>query len=103
MPNRKFHLHDGKKGAALGVRIIPRAKKNEVAEVLKDGTIRVRLQAAPNQDDEINQLLAELLSTVLGVPNRQIEVVAGQSGRDKLVSILNIDAQDVQQKIMASL
>ncbi|MBC8331531.1 MAG: DUF167 domain-containing protein [Anaerolineae bacterium] len=103
MPNRKFHLHNGKKGAALGIRVVPRASKNEIAEIMKDGTIRVRLQAAPQQDEDMNSLLAELLSSVLDVPVDQIEIIAGQSGRDKLVSILEIDATSVQKKIAASL
>ncbi|MBT3391467.1 MAG: DUF167 domain-containing protein [Chloroflexi bacterium] len=103
MPNRKFHLHNGKKGAALGIRIVPRANKNEIAEIMKDGTIRVRLQAAPQQDEDINSLLAELLSSVLDVSIDQIEIIAGQSGRDKLISIVDIDATSVQKKIAASL
>ncbi len=101
MPNREFHLHDGKKGAALGVRVVPRARKNEIVEVMKDGAIRVRLQAEP-QDANLNKMLAEYLSSILGISAQQIEVVAGQNGRDKLVSILDIDADSVQQKIIAS-
>lgn len=103
MPNRKFHLHNGKKGAALGIRVVPRASNNEIAEVMKDGTIRVRLKAAPQQNEAINTMLAELLSSVLEVPVDRIEIIAGKSGRDKLVSILDIDAIGVQKKIVASL
>ena len=39
MPNRKFHLHDGKVGSALAVRVTPRAGRNEIMEVMSDGTI----------------------------------------------------------------
>jgi hypothetical protein len=99
MPKRPFHLHNGKKGAALGVRVIPRAKKNEIVEVLDDGTLRVRLNT-PADSEEINQVLAEFLAQVLGVPISKIDVVAGQSSRDKLVSVLEMDAPAAHQRIM---
>ena len=47
MSERKFHLHDGKVGAAITVRVTPRASKNEISEILDDGTIKVRLIAGP--------------------------------------------------------
>lgn len=99
MSKRSFNLHNGKKGAALGVRVIPRAKKNEIAEVLEDGTLRVRLNT-PADSEEINQVLAEFLSQVLDMPMDKIDIVAGQSSRDKLVSVLEMDAPAVHQKIM---
>ena len=40
MAPRDFHLHDGKKGAALALRVTPRASKNEIVEVLSDGTVK---------------------------------------------------------------
>jgi len=58
MSTQEFHLHDGRKGSALGIRVIPRATRNEIVEILHDGTIRVRLKAAP-QEKEINQTLAD--------------------------------------------
>ena len=47
MTPRDFHLHDGKKGAALALRVTPRASKNEIVEVLSDGTVKVHLTAPP--------------------------------------------------------
>ena len=101
MPDRNFHLHDGQSGAALAVRITPRATSNLVAEILHDGTIRIRLAAAPG--DEINTALTGFLSSILGVPESVIDVVAGQTGRDKLVSILNMDSDTAHKKIIEHL
>ena len=101
MAERKFHLHDGQSGAALAVRVTPRASQNQVAEILHDGTIRIRLAAAPG--NEINNALTEYLSSILGVPESVIDVVAGQTGRDKLVSILNMDSETAHQKIIEHL
>ena len=101
MSDRNFHLHDGQSGAALAIRITPRATSNQVAEILHDGTIRIRLTAAPG--DEINSVLKEFLSSILEVPESTIDVVAGQTGRDKLVSILNLDSETAHKKIIKHL
>lgn len=99
MGSRNYHLHDGKKGAALAVRVIPRSSKNEIAEILNDSTVKIRL--IPSADDKkLNQTLLEFLSTVLGVPVGRMEVVAGLSGLDKLVTVLDLDAATVHQQII---
>jgi uncharacterized protein (TIGR00251 family) len=102
MSDRSFHLHDGKKGTALAIRVTPRASKNEIAEILHDGTIRVRLTAPP-VEGKANEALAKYLSEILSVPKTSVEIVAGQTGRDKLVSVLNMDAEAAQRKILEHL
>jgi len=102
MSDRKYNLHDGKKGAALAVRVTPRASRNEIAEVLDDGTIKVRIAAQP-ADNEANAALLEYLSEILGVPKSRLDIVAGVTGRDKLISVLDMDAETVQQRIVAHL
>ena len=58
MAPRNFHLHDGKKGAALAIRVTPRASRNEIVEILSDGTVRIRLTAPP-AEDKANQALVK--------------------------------------------
>jgi len=38
---RNYKLHNGKKGAAIAVRVTPRASKNSIVGVQSDGTIRI--------------------------------------------------------------
>ena len=102
MSDRKFKMHNGQKGSALAVRITPRASANEIAELLDDGTIKVRL-AAPPTDNEANDALLEYLSEILGVPKSQLEIVAGSDGRDKLISVVDMDVEMVHQRILAHL
>ncbi|MEZ0396991.1 MAG: DUF167 domain-containing protein [Anaerolineales bacterium] len=102
MSPRKFRLHDGKKGAALAVRVTPRASRNEIVEVLSDGTVKVHLTAPP-VEGKANEALIEFLAEVLDVAPSRIEVVAGAGGRDKLISILDMDAEIVHKKIIAHL
>jgi len=102
MSNRKFKMHDGRRGSALAVRITPRATRNEIVEVLDDGTIKVRI-AAPPADNEANEALIGYLSEILGVPKSKLDIVAGMSGRDKLISVVDMDVETVHQRILAHL
>ena len=102
MSDRKFKMHDGQKGSALAVRITPRANRNEIVELLDDGTIKVRI-AAPPTDDEANQVLLDYLSEILGVPRSKLDIVAGEAGRDKLISIVDMDVETAHQRILAHL
>jgi uncharacterized protein YggU (UPF0235/DUF167 family) len=95
-------LHDGKKGAALAVRVVPRSSRNEVAEVTNEGTVKVRLTVSA-EDANLNQELKNFLAQVLDVPKNRIEVVAGLSGLDKLVSVDDLDANAVQSRILKKL
>jgi len=95
---RKFHLHDGKKGAALAVRVVPDSHKDEISAILEDGTLQISLSSSLEQD-EVNQMLAKFLAKVFKVPSSKIEVVAGFSGQDKLVAILDMDAELAHKKI----
>ena len=100
MVDRKFNLHGGQKGSALAVRVTPRASRNEIVEMLEDGTIRVRI-AAPPVDDEANNTLLEFLAEILGVPKSRLDIVAGETGRDKLISVLDMDVETAHQRIVA--
>lgn len=102
MSPRKFHLHDGKKGAALAVRVTPRASKNEIVEVLSDGTVKVHLTAPP-VEGKANEALVNFMAEVLDVPPSRIEIVAGATGRDKLISVLEMDSVTVHKKIVKHL
>ena len=102
MPRRNFHLHDGKVGSALAVRVTPRASRNKIAELMSDGVVKIHL-AAPPVDGEANEQLVSFLAEILNIPKSRIEIVAGASGRDKLISVLDMDAESVHKRIVAHL
>jgi uncharacterized protein YggU (UPF0235/DUF167 family) len=99
MVQREFHLHNGRKGAALSVRVESNSRADEIAEILTDGTLYIRLSSSP-VEMEVNQSLTDFLSSVLQVPKKKIEIVAGLSGSDKLVSILDMEAELAHKKIL---
>jgi uncharacterized protein (TIGR00251 family) len=100
MPRTSNRFHDARQGSALAVRVIPRAGRNQIAELMDDGRVKIRLAAAP-VDGEANQQLIRFLSEVLQVPRSAIEIVAGLTSRDKLVTVLSLDAETLQQRISA--
>jgi uncharacterized protein (TIGR00251 family) len=99
---RKYRLHDGKKGAALAVRVTPRSSHNEIVEIQEDGTVRIHL-TAPAHEGKANEELIEFLSEILGAPKSHIDILAGASGRDKLITVLDMDADEVHSRIVGHL
>ncbi len=97
MIGREFRFHHGGKGAALAVRIKSGSKNNRIKKVLKDGTVVVNLKG--NKKDS-NQELLEFLSRELQVEKDRMEIIAGQTGRNKLISILQIQPHDIQRIIL---
>lgn len=102
MGQRNYHLHDGKKGAAIAVRVTPRSSRNQIVGVLHDGTIKIHVTAAPTEG-EANDALIKFLSDVLGIPKSRIDIVAGATGRDKLISVLDMDADVLHKKIVENI
>jgi uncharacterized protein YggU (UPF0235/DUF167 family) len=54
-------------------------------------------------DGEANEQLVTFLAEVLSVPKSHIEIVAGATGRDKLISVIDTDVAAVQKKILAQI
>jgi uncharacterized protein (TIGR00251 family) len=98
--SRKFKLSNGKQGAALTIRVTPRARKTEIGGVLDDGTLRIRVSAPP-VEGKANKALIKFLSEVLGVRKNKIEIVAGERGLDKIISVIGLPAAEAEAAIKA--
>ena len=101
MIEHKFQFGEGKGGAALPVKVVPRASKNEIVGVGEDGTLRIRVTAPP-VEGAANEAVIELLADVLGIAKSNIDIVAGLAGTTKLVSIIGIDPIQVDAKLRAA-
>lgn len=101
MADRKFEITDAQGGSALGVRIVTRATATEIAGRLDDGTLKIRLKASPAGDPAANKELVDFLSDKLSVESDRIEIVAGEGSRDKILSVMGLTTQEVEQKLMA--
>ncbi len=97
--DRKFEFTDAKGGSALGVRVVTRATATEIVGMQDDGTLKVRLKASPAGSPEANKELIDYLAAQLGVDAGQIEIVAGQDSRDKILSIVGMTTSQVETKL----
>lgn len=75
-------------GVRLRLHIQPRAATTEIAGVHGDA-LKIRL-AAPPIDGAANEELVRFLASILSVPTRHVEVVAGFRGRRKIAVIHGI-------------
>ena len=96
MSAHKFQFGKGTGGSALSIKVTPRARKNEIVGVMADGTLKIRVTAPP-VDNKANEAVIELLAEALNVPKSRIDIVAGASSTQKLVSVTDITPDQVEE------
>lgn len=95
---RRYRFHDGRIGSAMAVHVTPRSRKNELTAISSDGTLRVRLTAPP-VEGAANKALLDLLANILGVRSNTLEIIAGEKGKDKIISVVDLDAHTVEERV----
>ena len=75
-------------GIELSITVVPGASRSEVAGILGD-RLKVRVAAAA-EGGKANRAVVELLRDWLGA--REVEIVAGRSGRDKSVLVSGLSS-----------
>jgi len=73
------------------VRLTPRGGLDRVDGVV-EGVLRARV-AAPAVDGAANQALIRLVADELGVPRRDVRLVAGAASRTKLITVDGLSAE----------
>jgi hypothetical protein len=97
--NRKFEITDARGGSALTIRVVTQAQQTELAGIQEDGSLKVRLVNSPAGDPAANRELLEFLAERLGTTLDHLEIVAGASGREKIVSIEGMTSAEVEQRL----
>lgn len=84
-------------GVRIELLVQPRASRTRVVGEHGD---RLKLQiAAPPVDGEANEAVIAFLASTLGVARRDVELVAGQTGKRKSVVIHGADLEQVQERL----
>jgi uncharacterized protein (TIGR00251 family) len=83
----------------LAIRVQPRAKRTEIAGE-RGGTLVIRV-AAPPVDGKANDAVRRLIAQRLGVPRSAVEIVRGESARDKLVRIEGLSADEARTRLLS--
>ncbi|NIO68397.1 MAG: YggU family protein [Anaerolineae bacterium] len=94
---REFKITDAERGAAFPVRVIPRASRNEI-EGVTGNALKVRVTAPP-VEGAANKALIELLAERLKIRKSQIEIVAGQTSRHKMISVVGLQPSEVEERL----
>ncbi len=70
----------------LRVKVVPRASKSGIAGQLADGTLKVKIAAAPEKG-RANEALIEVLAENYGVSRADVSILSGHRATLKLVRI----------------
>lgn len=89
---------DARSGAAITVKVTPKAKATKVQGVMEDGTIKIQVTAPP-EEGKANEMLLDFLAEKLGLKANQIEIVAGLSSERKLISLIGIAPDEVDARL----
>lgn len=73
-------------GTEIAVRVTPKASRNCV--VVEEGQIRVYVTTVP-EGGKANAAVVKLLAKAVGVPKSRLDLVRGQTARDKVFLVLD--------------
>ena len=82
---------------AFPVRVVPRAKKNEIVGV-EGEVLKVRI-AAPPVRGKANEALVEFLAQALGVRKGQVEIASGQRARNKTIRVRGLSEKEARERL----
>ena len=97
MVHGELDLRQSEDGVTLRVRVRPRASRDAVQGV-HDGALVVQIAAKP-VDGEANAALMRFVAHELRVTQSALELVRGQTGRDKLVRVRGLAAEVVRTRL----
>lgn len=88
-----IEISDKEGSVTLRVRVHPRASRTELTGELA-GALKLKITAPP-VDGKANEECRRFLAKLLGVSAGSVEIIAGNSSRDKVVRIHGVTASKV--------
>lgn len=84
-------------GATFAVKVHPRAKKNAITGEVGDA-LKLSLTAPP-VDGKANEACIEFSAKLLEVPRSSVSIAAGRTGRNKVIHVAGLSAQQVRERM----
>jgi uncharacterized protein (TIGR00251 family) len=78
----------------LEIRVQPNARKNEI-QGFREGVLYIKI-AAPPVEGKANKELIGYLSDILGIAKSRVSIEKGVTGRNKLISIIGLNQEQVK-------
>lgn len=91
-------MSDSSSLTRLSVRIYAGAAKNEVV-AFADGVLRVKV-AAPPSKGKANKELIDFLSKCLGISKNRLDIIKGQTSRNKIVAIEGLSQEESLKRLL---
>lgn len=82
--------------ALIQVRVVPRSSLNKIA--FHDGGLKVWVTSPP-VDGAANDAVCAILAKFLGIAPSRVQVVRGQTSKDKLLKVDGLSLQQIQEKV----
>lgn len=92
-----FQVKEFKKGLAFEIQVTPHASRAEITG-LQDGALKLKVTAQP-VDGAANEACLKLLAKALKLKKSQMEILAGEKSRKKIVLVKDINKKDLEEKI----
>ena len=86
-----------KNGVQFSAYILPRSSQNKISG-LHDKALKIKLTSPP-VDGEANKMLIKYLAKTLKITPANILIVSGATGRNKSISVENIDEEQLKAKL----
>ena len=93
----ELHLQETPQGTRLKLRVVPGASRDRVVGVLGDA-LKVCVSAAPEKG-KANKRIVAMLAACLGVAVRDVQVVAGETARDKQVLVVGLSTTELRNRL----
>ena len=86
-------------GLLIMIKIVPNSSKNDL--IIEDEFVKVKVTAQP-MENKANKALIEFLSKRFKVPKTSIEIVKGDTSKEKTL-LFSINNEEKKQKIISEL
>ncbi|MBN9119474.1 MAG: DUF167 domain-containing protein [Planctomycetes bacterium] len=95
-----LHIQPHAEGATLPLRVQPKAKRNAVLGE-QAGALKVSVTAPP-EDGRANEAVLALLRDEYDLQRSQVELLSGQTNRNKVVLVRGVTPQQLAARIEGS-
>ena len=92
-----FAVRDSPQGAQFALRVQPRSSRNAIKGVVGDA-VKLTITASPI-DGKANQAVIEFLAELFGVAKSSIAILSGETGRNKLIAVRGLSAEQVRKAL----
>ena len=91
----------GDNACRISIHAVPRASKTEIVG-MQGTSLKLRLQAPP-VDGKANKAICKYLAEFFDIPARNVSLIVGETGREKIFQLVGITVEAVREKISAVL